>query len=334
MEHVDDVPVALFVELTSDIQRLPDDSRERPILGVALPLISVDAMTASAPSKVARGARPARPQVLMARRGTAACLPRLLLVTGMSGAGKSTVLDALEDIGWDCVDNLPAPLLEDYVVHGERDARPQGAGRGRHGRPQPRLRSRGLAWPSSARSKASRPKSSISTAPGPSSSAATTRPAAAIRSPPTGRPRTASPASASFTAPLRSAADSVLDTTDLTPAELRDELRRRYGGDVDQPVLTIASFGFARGMSRTADLVFDMRFIANPHWVDELRPLTGLDAAGPGLYRAGRGLGAGDGPHRGASHRLDSPLLGRRQNLSDGGIRLYRRAPPLGRRGR
>jgi len=47
------VPVALLVELTSDIQRLPDDSRERPILGVKLPLITIDAMTASAPSKVA-----------------------------------------------------------------------------------------------------------------------------------------------------------------------------------------------------------------------------------------------------------------------------------------
>ena len=53
METLSDVPVALVVELTSDIQRLPDDSRERPILGVALPLISIDAMTASAPSKVA-----------------------------------------------------------------------------------------------------------------------------------------------------------------------------------------------------------------------------------------------------------------------------------------
>ena len=53
MERVGDVPVALLVELTSDIQRLPDDSRERPILGVALPLISIDAMTASAASKVA-----------------------------------------------------------------------------------------------------------------------------------------------------------------------------------------------------------------------------------------------------------------------------------------
>ena len=53
METAADVPVALLVELTSDIQRLPDDSRERPILGVSLPLISIDAMTASAPSKVA-----------------------------------------------------------------------------------------------------------------------------------------------------------------------------------------------------------------------------------------------------------------------------------------
>jgi serine kinase of HPr protein (carbohydrate metabolism regulator) len=53
VEHCDDVPVALVVELTSDIQRLPDDSRERLILGVSIPLISIDASTASAPSKVA-----------------------------------------------------------------------------------------------------------------------------------------------------------------------------------------------------------------------------------------------------------------------------------------
>lgn len=53
MKHRQDVPVALMIELTSDIQRLPDDSRERTVLGMSLPLISVDAMTASAPSKVA-----------------------------------------------------------------------------------------------------------------------------------------------------------------------------------------------------------------------------------------------------------------------------------------
>jgi UPF0042 nucleotide-binding protein len=80
-----------------------------------------------------------------------------------------------------------------------------------------------------------------------------------------------------LTAPLLKAADSVLDTTDLNPAELGDELKRRYGGDSDQPVLTIASFAFARGISRTADLVFDLRFLPNPHWIEELRPLTGAD---------------------------------------------------------
>jgi len=53
MDRVENVPIGLLVELTSDIQRLPDDSRERPFLGVRLPLVTIDAMTASAPSKVA-----------------------------------------------------------------------------------------------------------------------------------------------------------------------------------------------------------------------------------------------------------------------------------------
>ena len=56
MDYLSDIPLALIVELTSsDIQRLPDDSRQRPILGVSLPIITIDAMTASAPSKVALG---------------------------------------------------------------------------------------------------------------------------------------------------------------------------------------------------------------------------------------------------------------------------------------
>ena len=53
IEHSGDVPVALLVELTSDIQRLPDDSRERPVLGVSVPIVSIDATTASAASKIA-----------------------------------------------------------------------------------------------------------------------------------------------------------------------------------------------------------------------------------------------------------------------------------------
>ena len=118
-----------------------------------------------------------------------------------------------------------------------------------------------------------------------------------------------------MTAPLQAAADSMLDTTDLTPTELRDELRRRYASDSDQPVLTIASFGFARGISRTADLVFDLRFFANPHWVEELRPLTGADVPVRDISRRTR-PGPTRWTDRSPSHRLDSPLLGRRQKLS------------------
>lgn len=53
MDHLTEIPIGLLVELTSDIQRLPDDKRDRPLLGLAIPLISIDAMSASAPSKVA-----------------------------------------------------------------------------------------------------------------------------------------------------------------------------------------------------------------------------------------------------------------------------------------
>ena len=204
-------------------------------------------------------------------------LPRLLLVTGMSGAGKSTVLNALEDMGWDCVDNLPSALLNDFV-HGERAARqkmPVAVGMD--------VRSRGFDPKGLPGLLASidgvTPEILYLDCAG---SELVRRYDETRRRHPLAPDRPAEDGIArerGATAPLRGIADVVLDTTDLTPADLRDALRQRYGGDVDQPVITIASFGFARGISRTADLVFDMRFLANPHWVDELRPLTGEDAA-------------------------------------------------------
>ena len=200
-------------------------------------------------------------------------LPRLLLVTGMSGAGKSTVLDALEDMGWEVVDNLPADLLNEFV-HGE-NRRTVNAAVGMD------VRSRGfdpdtlstlirsvegvdaeLLYLDCAGGELIRRYDETRRR----------HPLAPDRPPEDGIGR-----EREITAPLRSAADSLIDTTDLSPAELRDELRRRYGDDSDQPVLTIYSFAFSRGILRTADLVFDLRFLANPHWVDELRPLTGAD---------------------------------------------------------
>jgi len=201
-------------------------------------------------------------------------VPRLLLVTGMSGAGKSTVLDALEDLGWDVVDNLPADLLEGFV-HGGAECRLAPVAIGMD------VRSRGFdpeTLPASVRaiSGVEAELLYLDCAGG----ELVRRYDETRRKHPLAPDRPAEDGIArerALTAPLKGAADSVLDTTDLRPADLRDELRRRYGGDSDQPVLTIASFGFARGISRTADLVFDLRFLPNPHWVDELRPLTGMD---------------------------------------------------------
>ena len=203
-------------------------------------------------------------------------LPRLLLVTGMSGAGKSTVLDALEDMGWDVVDNLPADLLQAFV-HGDGQCRTANVAAGMD------VRSRGFdpdALPGLIHSidgvaaeilylDCSEPE-------------LLQRYSETRRLHPLAPDRPAEDGIARerrFTFPQRAAAETVLDTTDLSPADLRDELRLRYAGETDQPVITVVSFSFARGISRTADLVFDMRFLPNPHWVDELRPLTGKNPA-------------------------------------------------------
>jgi UPF0042 nucleotide-binding protein len=201
--------------------------------------------------------------------------PRLLLVTGMSGAGKSTVLDALEDLGWDCVDNLPVDLIGQFVHSGSSKQRRNPVAVGMD------VRSRGFnaetlpeilrAIPDVA------PEILYLDCAG---NELIRRYSETRRRHPLAPDRPAEDGIArerALTAPLRSAADSIVDTTDLKPADLRDELLRRFGTSTDQPVLTLTSFGFARGVARTADLVFDMRFISNPHWVDELRPLTGQD---------------------------------------------------------
>ena len=202
-------------------------------------------------------------------------LPRLLLVTGMSGAGKSTVLDALEDMGWDTVDNLPADLVDQFVHGGGKRTADVAVGMD--------VRSRGF----DPETLGNMFHAIQNVAPeilylDCSGEVLIRRYDETRRLHPLAPDRPAEDGIArerQLTWPLRSAADSLIDTTDLSPAELRDELRQRFGGDPDQPVLTISSFSFARGISRTADLVLDMRFLPNPHWVDELRPLTGADQA-------------------------------------------------------
>ena len=80
-------------------------------------------------------------------------------------------------------------------------------------------------------------------------------------------------------APLRSWADMLIDTTRFSQNELKQTIRERFSEQSPKRVtVTVSSFGFARGVPPAADLVFDMRFLENPHWVPELREQTGLDA--------------------------------------------------------
>ena len=80
--------------------------------------------------------------------------------------------------------------------------------------------------------------------------------------------------------PVRARADVLIDTSDLTVHELKAELQRWLGiGRRDALHVTVQSFSYKRGMPRGLDLAFDVRFLQNPHWVPELRPLTGRDPA-------------------------------------------------------
>ena len=206
---------------------------------------------------------------------------RIVLVTGMSGAGKSTALKTFEDMGWETVDNLPfallARLLETQPPEGAQGRRPLAIGidsrtrgfdartiverigtmRRQHGE------NIAMLFLDCAGSELERRYSE-------------TR-----RRHPLAPDRPASDGIArerELIAPLRRSADQVIDTTASNSNDLRLELRNRFGahGEGD-PALTVMSFGFARGIPRNADLVFDMRFLRNPHWDQALRPLTGQD---------------------------------------------------------
>jgi len=206
---------------------------------------------------------------------------RLLLVTGMSGAGKSTAVRTLEDLGWEVVDNLPLMLLDRFLdapvapgAEGEDrplavviDSRTRGFDPQRIVARLARLREHGddvaLLFLECQGTELVRRFSE-------------TR-----RRHPLALDRPAEDGIAQereLLGPLRRAADHLVDTTDSSSNTLQQELRARFAIHDTGATLAIMSFGFARGVPRNADLVLDMRFLRNPHWDSVLRPMTGLDA--------------------------------------------------------
>lgn len=201
---------------------------------------------------------------------------RVVVVTGLSGGGKASILRALEDLGYEAVDNPPLTMLEDVVARAERnlavgiDARTRGFDSARVLEALARLRAKPdlhielvFAWADQvtllSRYTESRRRHPLA---------------------PHGPVAEGIAAEETVTAALRDSADLVLDTSALPLPNLRRLIERRFGVGEDVEtglVVSLISFAYSHALPREADLVFDARFLRNPHYDPILRPRTGLD---------------------------------------------------------
>lgn len=199
----------------------------------------------------------------------------ILIITGMSGSGKSTAIRALEDGGWFCIDNLPAPLLMKVTELGEsRDllAFVIDVREGQFLKDAPK-----------AIEEARRAGHRVEVLFLDASDEALTRRYSETRRrhPLSGRGGVAEGLSREREALLllREQAEHVVDTSTMTVHELRRQVTNRFGAQVSELSLTVMSFGFKYGVPSNADLVFDVRFLPNPFFIPELKALTGKDEA-------------------------------------------------------
>jgi len=213
---------------------------------------------------------------------------RILLVTGVLGAGKTTAMRALEDMGWEAIDNFPIRLL-DRLLETEPGSARLDAGQLNSGAPLAigfDTRTRGfdpLKTIERVKNLSTRPDLSITTLfLDCGGSELERRYNETRRRHPMSEDKPAATGIAAereLLEPLRRWADIVISTTDFSTNDLQQAIRDAFHDRAPgHSTITISSFGFSRGMPPLADLVFDMRFLSNPHWVSELRPLTGKDA--------------------------------------------------------
>jgi len=201
--------------------------------------------------------------------------PRLVLVTGLSGAGKNSILRALEDLGFETMDNPPLGALEDLIKYAERnlaigvDARSRGFDAQVVLDTLERLRQNaGL-----------RTELVYATA---DDAALLSRYTETRRRHPLAQNGKVSDGIAlerALTEKLRQAADLLVDTSTLKLPALRQLIEQSCGAGCPGLSISLVSFGFPHGLPREADVVFDARFLRNPYYVEKLRPMTGLEAA-------------------------------------------------------
>jgi RNase adapter protein RapZ len=205
--------------------------------------------------------------------------PELLVITGLSGSGKTHVSRALEDAGWFCVDNLPMALVPAFAELARRSPEL------RHTALVVDLRERGFTatFPDAYRAlkRQARPKVSLVFLEADDRTllrrfSETRRPHPLAGGEPAALGIRAERVALSG---VRRLADAILDTSRFTVHELRDYVHERYDRRGDARMLvSVLSFGYKYGLPPEADLVFDARFLANPNFVPALRRLTGADA--------------------------------------------------------
>ncbi|MDT8439844.1 MAG: RNase adapter RapZ [Wenzhouxiangellaceae bacterium] len=201
----------------------------------------------------------------------------MVVITGLSGSGKSIALNVLEDHGYYCVDNLPPVMLPTLAA--EAASRPE-----RYGRLAVGLDARAGAdelgaLPSLMHRLDIRARLLFLTA---DADVLIRRYSETRRLHPLAEGRTISQAideERRLLAPLAGAAEQVIDTSDTTIHDLRRQIWRLVepGGDLGRIRLALESFAYKRGLPRDVDLVFDARCLPNPHWQPELRECTGLE---------------------------------------------------------
>jgi len=207
---------------------------------------------------------------------------RLVIVTGLSGSGKSIALNTLEDQGYFCIDNLPIPLLEALAEHlvGERDPNYTWTAVGIDARSRVELLSRVPEVVSSLRERGTECEVLFFDA---EDETLIKRFSETRRRHPLTAGRIslaeAIQTERELLSSMRSLADLQIDTTHYNVHQLRDLVRERVSGRETGSVSTLLqSFGYKHGIPSDADFVFDIRCLPNPHWRPDLRPLTGRDA--------------------------------------------------------